>query len=152
LRLALRAKGHPADEVETVIARLRGERLLDDAGFAARFARSRLEHLGLGRNRLRQALRRKGVAPPAADAGVREALAQVSETAVLDTLARRHWKTSRAKEPRQRLRRLWAFLLRRGFPATLILSRLKALWPRWQDALDGLEPAEAEAATEETEE
>jgi 3-hydroxyacyl-CoA dehydrogenase len=50
------------------------------------------------------------------------------------------------------MRRLWAFLLRRGFPATLILSRLKALWPRWQDALDGLEPAEAEAATEETEE
>jgi hypothetical protein len=42
-------------------------------------------------------------------------------------------------------------LLRRGFPATLILSRLKALWPRWQDALEGLEPAEPEAVADDGE-
>ena len=40
------------------------------------------------------------------------------------------------------LRKLWAFLLRRGFPAGLVNDRLHALWPRWSDALDGLEPAE----------
>src|SRR5262245_45489722 len=140
--------GHSGADVEDALARLRRERLLDDAGLAARYARSRLEHHGIGRHRLRQALRRKGISRPVAEAGVREALEQVSETSVLDALARRQWKATRARAPEKRLRNLWAFLLRRGFPATLILARLKALWPRWQDALDGLEPAEAEAAEE----
>ena len=134
-----------------MLARLRRERLLDDAGFAARYARSRLEHRGLGRHRLRQGLRRKGVAAATAEAGIQEALGQVSEADVVDRLARRYWKASVAKPPEKRLRNLWAFLLRRGFPATLILSRLKALWPRWQDALEGLEPADLEAVREDQE-
>jgi regulatory protein len=146
MRAALREKGHPDHEVEEALARLRRERLLDDAGLAARYARSRLEHRGLGRHRLRQGLRRKGVAKSVADKGIQEALAQVSEAAVIDALARRYWKAHARKDPERRLRALWGFLLRRGFPATLILSRLKALWPRWQDALEGLDPAEAEPA------
>ncbi len=45
-------------------------------------------------------------------------------------------------EPARRLPRLWAFLLRRGFAPRLVHARLAALWPRWADALAGLEPAE----------
>ena len=137
--------------MEAVLARLRRERLLDDAGFAARYAQSRLQHQGLGRHRLKQGLRRKGVAVAVADAGIQEALGQVSESDVIDALARRYWKANAKKAPDKRLRALWGFLLRRGFPATLILSRLKALWPRWQDALEGLEPADSEAVTEDEE-
>jgi len=61
---------------------------------------------------------------------------------VIDGMARRFWKSREADEPRHRLRKLWAFLLRRGFPAGLVNDRLHALWPRWSDALEGLEPAE----------
>jgi regulatory protein len=149
MRLALRAKGHAEDDIEEALARLRRERLLDDAAFAARYARSRLQHRGLGRHRLSLGLRRKGVTRAVAEAGIREALGEVSESAVLDDLARRYWKANARRPPEQRLRSLWGFLLRRGFPATLILSRLKALWPRWGDALDGLEPIEPEPAGEE---
>jgi regulatory protein len=143
LRTALRDKGHAPDAIEQALARLRGERLVDDAGFSARYARSRLEHHGLGRHRLGRDLSRKGVARDVARAGIESALEHVSEADVVDRLARRYWRAWRAKAPEKRLRNLWGFLLRRGFPATLILSRLKTLWPRWQDALDGLEPAEA---------
>jgi SOS response regulatory protein OraA/RecX len=90
------------------------------------------------------------VAAPVAEAGVQEALEQISEAEVLEKLARRYWKSQTRKPPDKRLRSLWAFLLRRGFPATLILSRLKTLWPRWQDALDGLEPVELDPAGEGT--
>ena len=76
-------------------------------------------------------------------AGLRDALAEVNEAAVVDALARRFWKSRDKDEPAQRLRKLWAFLLRRGFPADLVNARLRALWPRWSDALDGLEPATA---------
>ena len=60
LRRALLERGHDAAEVEAALERLRGERYLDDAGFAERFARSRLAHQGLGRLRIRQGLRQRG--------------------------------------------------------------------------------------------
>jgi regulatory protein len=142
IRRGLRRDGFADEEIEETVARLRRDRYLDDAGFAARLARSRMEHAGLGRNRVRLELRKKGVRRATAEAGLSEALSEVSEAEVLDGLARRFWKSRDADEPRHRLRKLWAFLLRRGFPADLVHARLRALWPRWSDALEGLEPAE----------
>jgi len=61
-------------------------------------------------------------------------------------VARRYWRQHGREEPVQRIRKLWAFLLRRGFPAGLVRERLSALWPRWGDALTGLEPVEESEA------
>jgi regulatory protein len=134
--------------VDDALLRLRERRFLDDAGFASRYARSRLQHSGVGRNRLRAALRAKGVTRETAEAGLEDALEQVSEAAVLDRVARHYWKSRTREESQRKLRKLWAFLLRRGFPATLVVTRLRALWPRWQDALDGLDPEEPETGGE----
>src|SRR5262249_6179419 len=92
LRRALLQRGHPPGEVEGALQRLRAERYLDDAGFAARFARSRMAARGQGRLRVRQGLHERGVAPALAEGGIKEALTEVSEKAVLDALARRHWR------------------------------------------------------------
>jgi regulatory protein len=140
IRRALARDGFPAEAIEATVQRLRAARYLDDDGFAARYATSRMRHQGLGRYRVRQDLQRKGVATKAAEAGVREALGEVSEADTIDALARRYWKARATDEPARRVRKLWAFLLRRGFPADLVQARLRALWPRWKDALDGLEP------------
>jgi regulatory protein len=118
------------------------ERYLDDQGFAARFARTGLRHRGLGRNRIRQGLRQRGVGRDQAEAGLAEALDDVSEAAALEALARRYWQTRQRDEPQRRLRNLWGFLVRRGYPADLVAARLRAWWPSWRDALDGLEPPE----------
>jgi regulatory protein len=142
IRRGLRRDGFADDEIDETVARLRRDRYLDDAGFAARLARSRLAHAGVGRNRVRLELRKKGVRAATAEAGLKEALAEVPEAEVVDRLARRFWKSREKDEPRHRLRKLWAFLIRRGFPADLVNDRLRALWPRWGDALEGLEPSE----------
>jgi regulatory protein len=142
LRHALARRGHDEGVIDRVVARLRGERALDDRRFAESYSRSRLSHHGLGRQRIRQDLRRRGVARGAAEAGLKEALADVPEAQVLDTLARRYWSAHTRDVPAHRVRKLWAFLVRRGFPSALVQDRLRALWPRWQDALEGLEPAE----------
>ena len=123
-----------------------GEAPLDDAGFAERFARSRLARHGLGRLRVRQGLRQRGAERGVAEAGLRAALREVPEAEVLDALARRYWRQHTRDEPPHRLRKLWAFLLRRGFPAPLVGARLRALWPRWRDAIEGLEPVEESQA------
>jgi regulatory protein len=143
LRRALAEKGHAAEEIEAAIERLRREKALDDRGFSERFARSRMAHQGLGRARIRQGLRQRGVAKGEAEAGLVAALAEVDEHAVVDALARRYWKQHARVEPDRRLPRLWAFLVRRGFPPALVRDRLAALWPRWSDALEGLDPLEA---------
>jgi regulatory protein len=142
LRKALAARGHGEDEVDAALARLQRERYIDDAGYAERFARSRLAHHGHGRALVRQGLRQRGVGRAESEAGIKKALGEVDEKAVLDALARRYWRQHERTEPARRLPRLWAFLLRRGFSATLVNDRLRALWPRWADALEGLEPAE----------
>lgn len=142
MRRGLKRDGFSEEEVEDTVVRLRRERYLDDAGFAARLARSRMAHSGIGRNRVRLELRKKGIRPTTAEAGLKEALAEIAEHEILDGIARRFWKSREKDEPRHRLRKLWAFLIRRGFPAGLVHDRLRALWPRWSDALEGLEPAD----------
>jgi regulatory protein len=146
IRAAL-LRSHPERDVEEAVRRLRQERYLDDAGFAARFARSRLAHQGQGRYRIRQALRAKGVAGAPAEKGLAVALAEIPEAGVVDEMAQRYWRRRMGDDPRRRLRSVWAALVRRGFPASLVSERVAALWPRWRDALAGLE-AEDEAVTE----
>jgi len=142
IRRSLRRDGFADEEIEETVRRLRRDRYLDDAGFAARVARSRLAHARVGRNRVRLELRKKGVRRAVVEAGLKEALSEVPEADTVDALARRFWKSREKDEPAHRLRKLWAFLVRRGFPADLVHARLRALWPRWSDALEGLEPAE----------
>jgi regulatory protein len=143
IRKAL-GRSHPEEEVEEAVRRLREERYLDDTGFAARFARSRLAHQGQGRYRIRQALRAKGVSGPPAEKGLETALSEVSETAALEAMAQRYWRQRPGEEPRLRMRRVWAALVRRGFPAGLVSERIAALWPRWKGAVVGLEAPEAD--------
>ncbi len=142
MRRALARNGFAADVVDETLARLRAEKYLDDQGFATRFARSRVAHQGLGRNRVRQALRARGVSRAIIETGVAEALRDVSEMEALEGLARRYWRQHTRDEPLQRIRKLWAFLLRRGFPAGLVRDRLAALWPRWREGLEDLPDAD----------
>ena len=136
--------GFGARDVAAALGRLKQQGLIDDRAVAERFARSRLAHHGLGRLRIRRALAIRGVTRSATEAALREALTEVPEAEVLDALAQRYWRQRSREAPRQRLRKLWAFLLRRGFPADLTRERLSALWPRWRDALEDLEEASDE--------
>jgi regulatory protein len=144
LRRALADRGHEEEEIAEALERLRAQRYVDDETFAERYARSRLCHHGQGRARIRQGLRQRGVGREDSEAGLSAALRDISEDEVLDRTARRYWRQHSRVEPARRLPRLWAFLLRRGFAPGQVRRRLQALWPRWSDALEGLEPAEHE--------
>jgi regulatory protein len=142
LRRALIDRGHEREEVEAAIDRLRRERYVDDTGFAERFARSRMANQGHGRLRVRQDLRLRGVDRRTVEAGLAGALREVDEKGLVDVLARRYWRQHAAVEPEIRVPRLWAFLVRRGFAPGLVRERLSRLWPKWSDALEGLEPVD----------
>ncbi|HSF03738.1 MAG TPA: RecX family transcriptional regulator [Solirubrobacterales bacterium] len=142
VRRGLLRDGFAETAVDGALGRLQDQRYLDDSRLGERFARSRLADRGLGRNRVRQALVQKGLSRGIIDGSLRAALADVSEADAIDRLARRYWRQKSGHVPERRLKGLWAFLIRRGFPAGLVGDRLRALWPRWGDALAGLEPVE----------
>jgi regulatory protein len=144
LRRALLRKGLEEDAVAGALGSLRGQRYLDDTSLAVRYARSRMQFQGQGQHRIRRGLRQKGVPRAIIEEGIREAAGEVSEAEVLDRLARRYWTQRQKLAPARRVQGLWAFLLRRGFPAALVHDRLRALWPRWSDALAGLDAGTVE--------
>jgi len=148
VRRALLEEGHGKEEVEDVISRLRSRRLLDDEAFALRFARRGFDR-HYGRNHLRSALAHKGLAPSVVERGLKEALAQRSEAEGLEEVAQRYWRQRASDDPPLRMRKLWGFLVRRGFPSDLVLERLRVLWPSWRDALDDLDDQEPPGATPE---
>ena len=142
VRQGLRRDGFEDAAIEGAVGRLHEQRYLDDLRLGERFARSRLADRGYGRNRVRQALSQKGLSRGIIDRSLRTALTDVSEADAIDRLARRYWRQKLGQAPERRLKGLWAFLVRRGFPAGLVADRLRVLWPRWGDALAGLEPVE----------
>lgn len=147
MRRALTRDGFSAAAVESALGRLAAQHYLDDARLGEQFARSRMSDRGYGRAWVRQALVQKGLSRGIIESSLRTALAEVSEADAIDRLARKYWRQKAGLEPERRLKGLWAFLVRRGFPAGLIGDRLRALWPRWGDALAGLEPAEPDEQT-----
>ena len=144
VRQGLARDGFTPPAIDAALARLADLKFVDDPRLGARFARSRLAERGLGQHRVRRALQQKGVSRGIIEESLHAALQDVSEADVVDRLARRFWRQKERLEPERRVQALWAFLLRRGFPAGLVGRRLRSLWPNWSDALAGLEPAEAE--------
>ena len=152
---ALGRKAFAADEIASVVERLRRERLLDDARYAQRHASNRIGARGMGRNRVRAELRRRGVPRETVEAGIAAALQDVSEAESMEAVARRYWRQHARVAPETRFRRLHSFLMRRGFAAALVVELLRGLWPEWRQALDDFETApsasdqpENEASTE----
>jgi regulatory protein len=127
IRRALSRRAYGPAEIEEVVERLRTEGLLDDSKLAGNVARYRMA-AGLGRFRVRAELQRRGFAPESQDAGIRSALEEISETTLIDEAARHYWRANSRVEEGKRLERLHRFLLRKGFPASLVADRLRALF------------------------
>jgi regulatory protein len=132
----LKRAGHAPEAVEAALERLAEKRALDDERFAANYARSRLAHHGLGRRRIQAALRQRGVAREVVEQGLKAALDEQPERDVLDAVARRLLARVTKDDPRKRLVKAYATLLRRGFPPALVRERLNMLRKGAGDILD----------------
>jgi regulatory protein len=129
LRRKLLQKGEGAEQVDEVIARLRDQRLLDDADFARQFARTKVLGGGASRRRIVQELTRKGVARDVADEAI-DGLQEnegIDPAAAIHRVAEKKWKALASLDEFKRRRRLYAFLARRGFNPDEIRSALNAL-------------------------
>ena len=120
-----------AAAIEHALERLTSLGYLDDAAFAAAFARDRIRLRPCGERRMRSDLLTRGVSPGAAERGIREAMAEeaVTEDELLERVAARRASRLKGTDPARARRRLFDYLARRGFAPGGIRAWIEAYWP-----------------------
>jgi len=112
LKQRLTRKGFSPDIISHALQRLAELKMIDDAGFARRFAEDRITIGHKGKWRVRGELLKRGVARE----HIEDALATApDETAAAREVAQKYLSRNRRLEPDVLKRRLYAFLARRGF-------------------------------------
>ena len=122
--------------VELVIARLKEQRYLNDAGYAAAFTSYRKENDKFGRRRVITDLKMRGVHPDVIEKAVAAAYSGVSEEA----LARQYLRRKRIAKPanEKQAARIFRSLVRAGFGTRTIIGILKK-WDVDEEVLTVLE-------------
>jgi regulatory protein len=120
---ALKRKGYAPDIIQSCLNRLQERRILDDSSYARRFAEQRATGQRKGRRLIRQELLQRGIAKEDADLALGELDENIEREAAL-TLARKKWPQWKG-ELRDRQQKLAAFLLRRGYPNSIVKEALE---------------------------
>jgi regulatory protein len=140
LRRRLTRKGFARAVVESALAALESQRLVDDGAFARSFVRDRLRVRPRGKRRLSQELREKGVDAGTIESAVAEVFGEqevredaLATDAALAWLRRQRPETrdallrrDRSPERERATRRLSGFLARRGFGGETARTALQA--------------------------
>lgn len=106
--------GYRPCTVEMVIYKLETENLLDDADFARQWVEARVNHK-LGRNRIAQELRRKGISADEAEAALESIDSNDQLSAAIALVEKALARTKSGEDPRKTANRITAMLARRGF-------------------------------------
>jgi regulatory protein len=130
-------------KIDGVIARLKEYGYVNDADYAANYAKLRQENASFGKRRVRQDLAVKGVHAEVIAATLDAAYEDVNE----EELARRHLERKGVKKPanEKEAARVMRMLVRAGFSTGVIFSILKN-WNVPDEALAGLESVEENPA------
>lgn len=123
LSLKLKEKGYESDCIEHAIERMRQLNYVNDQVFAVHVTEQRVYSQNKGRRLVQQELAQKGV--PKED--IIEALGKLDEERELESLlelGRKRWR-QQSGTPIEKKRKLWAFLMRRGFTSSQIQLVMK---------------------------
>lgn len=125
VRDRLARRGVEEEEIEAAVARLQGERAIDDRRVALSCARSAVRLKGRGRERVRRAVEALGIARDVARNAVDEVFAEVDEASLIERALTKRWP--KIGEPdRREVQRIYQALVRQGFPADRILQVINA--------------------------
>jgi regulatory protein len=125
LRRSLEKKKEPADAIDQAIERLRDAGGLDDAQYARQFARSKALGAGFSRRRIQLELSRRGVARDITDEAIAAVFVDeaIDESEAIDRLVRKKLG-KHSLHDQATVRRVYAFLARRGYGADAIRAGL----------------------------
>lgn len=122
----LQKKGFEPEVIRDTISFLTGRGFLDDESFAAQWIASRLKR-PFGLRRIEIELKAKGVAPQLIRRQKEAAARGYDEEGVVLRLARNRWSKLKAVEPQKARRRIYGYLLRRGFSPDIVMDAIRSL-------------------------
>ncbi len=127
----LRRDRMTGETIERTLDRLVELKYLDDADFAAAFARDRIRLRPCGARRMQSDLLSRGVSRSDAEAGIRAAMSEedVTETELLERVASARAGRLTGRDRESARRRLFGYLARRGFSTGSVRAWLDAHWP-----------------------
>jgi regulatory protein len=126
LRTHLERRAIEPAMVPHVMARLKQEKLIDDARYALDFARSRASGRRQGGRRIAQELRKRGVPDQHINAAIAQVFTDVDEAAMVRKAIERRTRTARGPFDQRKMASLYRTLLRAGFDPGLIRRELRA--------------------------
>ncbi len=149
LRQKMRLRALLPEDVDDAIVRLKELGYLDDRKFAEGFAASRLSGEKFGRTRVIQDLRQRRVAPALAETTVGKVYENVDESAMIEDLIRRKYRTATREglfQEDKDMASAYRRLARAGFRSGDIIRVLKkfARNPELLDSFDPPDPAAEE--------
>lgn len=128
VRERLHARGFPSDAIEETVERLAAAGIIDDRRAARAAARTLVSVRQRGRHRVVRELEQLGFDKELARDTAQDVLADADESAVLAKVVASKLRGRRSIPDPAAYRRLFASLLRRGFPADLIRAALRPYW------------------------
>ncbi len=120
VRRLLQAKGFREEVINGALERLKGWGYLNDRRVAMAMALDRLERSGWGPARVAQELARRGVDPMVASSVMAQVMEERDEEGLARAAARRYARAHPGVSGQRGLRRLAAYLGRRGYSAEVI--------------------------------
>lgn len=123
--MKLKDLGYEADLIDWTVGRLLEQKYLDDADFAKLWTEQRIQYQRKGRNAVRYELAQKGLSRDE----ISKALSAVDTEEEMEgalIVGRKKWKTV-SGERMDRKRKTMAFLLRRGYPSSLVNDVMRRL-------------------------
>jgi len=125
VRQRLARRGHPSDDIENAIARLRGERAIDDTRVAESIARTQTALKKRGKLRVRRQIESAGIAGATAKRAVDDVCSGIDDAALLEaSLLKRLHGRERIADDRE-FQRLYRYLIGQGFDPDQVLGILR---------------------------
>lgn len=123
----LKEKKFSKEVINTVLRDLKRINYLNDLEFAKEFVESRLIHNPKGKKLLRYELLQKGVENKIIDEVIEEKISTEKEENIARLLAEKLWEKKKNIEGIKRKAQTYNYLVRRGFPSSLIIKILEDL-------------------------
>ncbi len=126
LRERLKKKKFDAQVIEKVLSSLKEKEFIDDNSFTKAWISSRIKK-PLGIRRIRQELALKGVDKSVIDNGINELKKNYSEKEIVENIAKDRLSKIKGYDPQKSKKRIFAYLLRRGFSPEIVIDVLNSL-------------------------
>lgn len=120
----LKQKRYPSKIINKLVQYLKNLELINDQQFARDWIKMRL-FKGLGRHRIRCELRQKGISSAIIEKILLDSLKDVDEASVAGQVVRKRIQRYKNLDPSVVKRRLYGYLMRRGFEESLVLQSIQ---------------------------